>query len=90
MIAEYTGRRQPTTKSDATGDWLLSAEFEQREVHHLGVSSGQHVGGVVRGFLALGLLYVVTSAFTLAKCIRDRQEETALVSRSTRPAWTSC
>ena len=35
----------------------------------------------VRGFLALGLLYVVTSSFTLAKCIRDRQEETALVSR---------
>ena len=35
----------------------------------------------IRGFLALGLLYVVTSSFTLAKCIRDRQEETALVSR---------
>ena len=35
----------------------------------------------VRAFLALGLLYVVTSAFTLAKCIRDRQEEDALVSR---------
>ncbi len=35
----------------------------------------------VRAFLALGLLYVVTSLFTLAKCIRDRQEETALVSR---------
>ena len=25
--------------------------------------------------------YVVTSSFTLAKCIRDRQEETAVVSR---------
>jgi hypothetical protein len=35
----------------------------------------------VRAFLALGLLYVVTSSFTLAKCIRDRQEETAVVSR---------
>jgi hypothetical protein len=35
----------------------------------------------IRGFLALGLLYVVTSSFTLAKCVRDRQEETALVSR---------
>ena len=34
-----------------------------------------------RAFLALGLLYAVTSAFTLAKCVRDRQEETALVSR---------
>jgi hypothetical protein len=35
----------------------------------------------VRAFLALGLLYLVTSTFTLAKCVRDRQEETALVSR---------
>jgi hypothetical protein len=35
----------------------------------------------VRAFLALGVLYVVTSAFTLAKIIRDRQEETAVVSR---------
>lgn len=39
------------------------------------------VDGWVRGFLGLGLLYVVTSAFTLAKCIRDRQENTYLVSR---------
>lgn len=35
----------------------------------------------VRAFLALGMLYVVTSAFTLAKVIRDRQEEAAIVSR---------
>jgi hypothetical protein len=35
----------------------------------------------VRAFLALGLVYVVTSSFTLAKCIRDRQEEVAIVSR---------
>jgi hypothetical protein len=35
----------------------------------------------VRAFLALGLLYTVTSAFTLAKVIRDRHEEHDLVSR---------
>lgn len=35
----------------------------------------------VRAFLALGLLYVVTSSFTLAKCIRDRQEEATIVNR---------
>jgi hypothetical protein len=35
----------------------------------------------IRAFLALGLLYVVTSSFTLAKCVRDRQEEDAIVSR---------
>ena len=35
----------------------------------------------VRAFLALGLLYVITSTFTLAKCVRDRQETQAIVSR---------
>ena len=35
----------------------------------------------IRAFLALGLLYVVTSAFTLAKCVRDQQEATEVVSR---------
>lgn len=27
-----------------------------------------------RGFLALGLVFLVSSTFTLAKCVRDRQE----------------
>lgn len=39
------------------------------------------VGAWVRAFLALGLLYVITSTFTLAKCVRDRQETHALSSR---------
>ncbi|RCW47012.1 hypothetical protein DFQ14_101355 [Halopolyspora algeriensis] len=39
------------------------------------------VDGWVRGFLGLGVLYAVTSTFTLAKCIRDRQEGTTLVNR---------
>jgi hypothetical protein len=39
------------------------------------------LGNWPRAFLALGLLYTVTSAFTLAKCVRDRQEETEVVSR---------
>jgi hypothetical protein len=54
-----------------------------------GVSTGATLLGIaylhdsnwVRGFLALGMLYVVTSSFTLAKCVRDRSEETAVVSR---------
>jgi hypothetical protein len=40
-----------------------------------------HESRWIRAFLALGLLYVVTSSFTLAKCVRDRQEEDAVVSR---------
>jgi hypothetical protein len=39
------------------------------------------MGGWPRAFLALGLLYVVTSAFTLAKCIRDQQEAGEIISR---------
>ncbi|MFF4652961.1 YiaA/YiaB family inner membrane protein [Streptomyces sp. NPDC001380] len=35
----------------------------------------------MRAFLAVGLLYVVTSAFTLAKCVRDRQESAEVVNR---------
>jgi hypothetical protein len=39
------------------------------------------VGGWIRAFLAVGLLYVVTSAFTLAKCVRDAQETGTVVRR---------
>jgi hypothetical protein len=28
----------------------------------------------IRGFLAIGALFLVSSAFTLAKCVRDHQE----------------
>jgi hypothetical protein len=34
-----------------------------------------------RAFLALGALYLVTSTFTLAKCVRDQQESGTVVSR---------
>jgi hypothetical protein len=32
----------------------------------------------VRSFLGIAMLYVVTSTFTLAKCVRDRQEAAAM------------
>jgi hypothetical protein len=35
----------------------------------------------VRAFLAIGVLYATTSAFTLAKCVRDRQESSSVISR---------
>ncbi|MCK9899345.1 hypothetical protein CC117_09670 [Parafrankia colletiae] len=37
--------------------------------------------GWIRGFLTVGMLYVVTSTFTLSKCVRDHQEASAVVSR---------
>lgn len=35
----------------------------------------------VRAFLALGTLYLTTSTFTLAKCVRDAQESQTVVQR---------
>ncbi|WP_066366211.1 YiaA/YiaB family inner membrane protein [Herbidospora mongoliensis] len=35
----------------------------------------------IRSFFAVGVFYLVTASFTLAKVIRDRQEETAVVAR---------
>jgi hypothetical protein len=35
----------------------------------------------IRAFLAVGMLYVTTSAFTLAKVVRDNQETSAVLSR---------
>ena len=66
-----------------------STAFFAQSVISFAVSLGITITGIgylhdsrwIRWFLALGLLYVVTSSFTLAKCVRDRQEETALVSR---------
>jgi len=63
--------------------------FFAQAIASFGVSLGATVVGIgylhdsrwVRAFLAIGLLYTVTSAFTMAKIIRDRSEETDLVSR---------
>ncbi len=38
----------------------------------------------IRAFLAIGCLFLVSSAFTLAKCVRDQQEATQLE----RGAWS--
>jgi hypothetical protein len=35
----------------------------------------------VRGFLSVGVLYLVTSTFTMAKVIRDQQEASSALSR---------
>ncbi|NGO13302.1 hypothetical protein G5C60_38325 [Streptomyces sp. HC44] len=40
-----------------------------------------HADAWVRGFLGIAVLYLVTSSFTLAKVIRDRQEAGQIVSR---------
>ena len=35
----------------------------------------------VKGFLALGTAFLTTSAFTLAKCVRDAQEDQMVLHR---------
>ncbi len=39
------------------------------------------VSGWIRAFRAVGVQYVVTSAFTLAKCVRDAQDAGTVVRR---------
>ncbi len=36
----------------------------------------------IRGFLAVGCLFLVSSAFTLAKCVRDQQEASSTRARA--------
>jgi hypothetical protein len=36
---------------------------------------------VIKGFLALGTMFLTTSAFTLAKCVRDSQEDQIVFRR---------
>ncbi len=35
----------------------------------------------IRAFLGLGVMYLTTSAFTLAKCVRDSQENQSVYAR---------
>lgn len=42
------------------------------------------VGTWERAFLGLGAMFLVTSSFTLAKCVRDAQESTQVASRIDR------
>ncbi|MCG7527967.1 hypothetical protein MHW47_26450 [Streptomyces sp. OfavH-34-F] len=66
-----------------------TAAFYGQAVASFGVAMGAVALGIyfldanawVRGFLAIGVMYLVTSCFTLAKVIRDRQEAGQLVSR---------
>lgn len=66
-----------------------SAAFRLQAVLSFAVSTGAVLVGVaylpvgpwLRAFLALGLLYVVTSAFTLAKTLRDEHEAASVWSR---------
>ncbi|GAB3484795.1 YiaA/YiaB family inner membrane protein [Nocardiopsis coralliicola] len=66
----------------------VTAAFYLQAMIAFGVSSAGLLAGIaflpidhwMRAFIAMGVLFVITSTFTLAKCVRDRQEEVALES----------
>jgi hypothetical protein len=67
----------------------MTAAFYVQSIISFGVSLGSIALAIVylpadpwvRAFLCIAVLYTVTSAFTLAKCIRDRQEMDQVASR---------
>ncbi|CAL9322620.1 MULTISPECIES: YiaA/YiaB family inner membrane protein [Streptomyces] len=74
--------------SDTPGKPQNTAAFYGQAVASFAVAMAATAIGIyqlsadawVRGFLAIAVLYLVTSSFTLAKVIRDRQEGTASTS----------
>ena len=78
MARMSTPERPPTTAAffvQAAISFAVSGTALALGIAYLPVDSW------IRAFLGLGMLYVITSSFTLAKCVRDRQEESMVVSR---------
>ncbi|TWD19582.1 hypothetical protein FB570_108308 [Streptomyces sp. T12] len=75
--------------SDTPVKQQSTAAFYGQAVASFGVAIGATAVGIfnletdawVRAFLGIAVLYLVTSAFTLAKVIRDRQEAGQIVNR---------
>ncbi|GLW46181.1 hypothetical protein Stsp02_18430 [Streptomyces sp. NBRC 14336] len=73
--------------SDTPGKQQNTAAFYGQSVASFAVAMAATAIGIyqletdpwVRAFLAIAVLYLVTSAFTLAKVIRDRQEAASRV-----------
>lgn len=69
-----------------------TAAFYAQAVISFGIAAITVVAGIVflpvdpwvRAFLGIGVLYTISSAFTLAKCVRDRQEEDSVTNRVER------
>ncbi|MBC3191985.1 hypothetical protein H7X46_13010 [Pseudonocardia sp. C8] len=78
-----------TNSSTPTTTPATTAAFHTQAVVSFGVSLAAvvigtvylPVDGWVKAFLAIAVLYAITSAFTLAKCVRDRQESLTVVNR---------
>jgi hypothetical protein len=81
LVGRVIGMTTPTNKT--TSAYLLQS------ILSFGIALAVVVIGEVylpvpswtRAFLALGTLYLVSSSFTLAKCVRDQQESSSVLSR---------
>ncbi|KOT46602.1 YiaA/B two helix domain protein [Streptomyces caelestis] len=75
--------------SDTPVKQQSTAAFHGQAVASFAVAMGATAVGIfnldtdawVRAFLGIAVLYLVTSAFTLAKVVRDRQEAGQIVNR---------
>jgi hypothetical protein len=76
-MSNITINQKPTSAfyAQATISFAVSVAGVLLGIAYLPVTSW------IRAFLALGLLYAVTSAFTLAKCVRDNHEANSVVHR---------
>jgi hypothetical protein len=76
---------QPTTSKNTNAFFMQSALA-------FGIAVFAMIAGIyfmpadawVRAFLAMGTIFLITSSFSLAKCVRDAQEENLVVTRLDR------
>ncbi|MFI5686389.1 YiaA/YiaB family inner membrane protein [Streptomyces sp. NPDC051636] len=94
-MSEYAGGCERATSAQAcpTSDTPVkqqsTAAFYGQAVASFSIATAATAVGIVRldadarvrGFVGIAVLHLVTSAFTLAKVIRDRQEAGQIVSR---------
>jgi hypothetical protein len=75
MSTPLTSRNTAAYYVQAVASFIVSAGATVVGIAYLPVNAWE------RAFLGLGLLYTITSAITLAKVVRDKQEESQLVGR---------
>ncbi|MFW5418095.1 hypothetical protein J0910_15900 [Nocardiopsis sp. CNT-189] len=74
--------------SSAPLNTKVTPAFYLQSLIAFGVASAGLCGGVallpidpwMRAFIGMGVLFVITSTFNLAKCVRDRQEEALMAA----------
>ncbi|WP_345412802.1 YiaA/YiaB family inner membrane protein [Pseudonocardia xishanensis] len=89
MSSDERATNSPTGGLMVDSAGSVSAAFHLQAVLSFGIALAAVVVGViylpadpwVRAFLAVAVLYVTTSAFTLAKTVRDKQERNTVLSR---------